>query len=71
MLKAKFQVVAIFVGKRREAEDSAGQVNALLLSQHAPVDDLALDVVAVDTVDAQLNKPVGQEYFGTGFHFLG
>ena len=45
---AKIEVFLVFLGERGHLDGDAGQVDALVLAEHAAVDDLADDVGALD-----------------------
>ena len=65
------EVFFVLFSQRRDLDGDAGQVDALVLAEHAAVDDLADDVDAFDGFDAQLDEAVGEENAGAGFEVLG
>ena len=67
---AKIEVFFVLLRQRRNLDRDAGKVDALVLAQHAAVDDLADDVFAVDAVDAQLDQTVREQNAGAGFEVL-
>ncbi len=71
VFKAKFKVLAVFGGKRRNGEGGAGQVNALVLAEKAAVDDLTFDFASTDAHDTKFDQAVGEQDAGIGPNFLG
>ena len=71
VLHAELEVLLIFFGERGDADRDAGKVDALVLAEHAAVDDLALDVFAGNLEDAQLDEAVGEENARAGLEVFG
>ena len=65
------EVFFVFFGERRNVDGDTGQVDSLVLAEHAAVDDLAGDVDALDGFDAELDEAVGEEDARAGFEVLG
>ena len=55
------QIFFVFFCQRGNAHGNPWQVDALVLAERAAVDDVDLDVDAIDLADMQLNQAVGQE----------
>jgi hypothetical protein len=69
--EGEFQIDLVFFGERGNADGDAGQVDALVFAEHAAVDDLADDVVAIDFMDAQFDEAVGEQDAGAGLDVFG
>ena len=61
IVDCELQVLFVLGGQRRHAHRDAGQIDALVLAQHAAVDDLALRVLPVNGQHVQLNQSVGEQ----------
>jgi len=61
VLHAELEVRLVLLGQRRHAHRDARQVDALVLAQHAAIDDLALHIFTGNFDHAQLNQAVGKQ----------
>ena len=61
VLERELEIFCIFFRERRRAHQDAGKIDALVLAEHAAVDDIAGHVLAVHFVDAQLDEPIGEQ----------
>src|ERR1035438_4672234 len=71
MLHAELEVFFIFFGEGGDADGDAGEVDALVLAEHAAVDDFALDLFAGDLENAELDEAVGEENARAGLEVFG
>ena len=65
------EVFFVLLGERGDVDGDAGEVDALVLAEHAAVDDLADYVFAFDGLDAELDEAVGEEDAGAVFEVFG
>ena len=66
----ELQILGVLFGQRRNTYRNARQVDALVLAQHAAVDDLAHDVLVVHFVHTQFNQTVGEQNARALLHIL-
>ena len=71
VLYGELQVGLVLFGERGHAHRNSREVDAFVFAEQAAVDDLALDVVALDGEHAQLNQAVGEEDAGSGLKIFG
>ena len=60
-LDGELQVLFVFGRQRRYPYRDAGQIDALMLSQHAAVDDFAFRILSVHRHHVELDEPVGEQ----------
>ncbi len=65
------EVFFVLLGERGDLDRDAREVDALVLAEHAAVDDLADDVGALDVVDVKFDEAVGEQDAGAGLEVLG
>ena len=65
------EVFLVLLGERWDVDGDAGEVDAFVFAEHAAVDDLAVDVAALDGLDAKLDEAVGEEDAGAAFEVFG
>ncbi len=65
------EVFLVLLGERGDLDGDAGEIDALVLAEHAAVDDLADDVDAFDVLDAELDEAVGEQDAGAGLEVFG
>ena len=61
VLQAKFEVLAVFFRQRRNRKRRSRQIDSLIFSKRAAVNNLTFDVFAVHCLDAQLNAPIRKQ----------
>ncbi len=71
MGEAEFEILAVFVGERRDGESDAGKIDAFVLAQHAAVENVAEHVFAAHTAHAQFNEAVAEQDTRAGGEFAG
>src|SRR5579872_2902337 len=71
MGEAEFEILAVFVGERRDGESDAGKIDAFVLAQHAAVENVAEHVFAAHTAHAQFNEAVAEQDTRAGREFAG
>ena len=67
----ELEILLVLFGERGHPDRDAGEVDALVFAEHAAVDDLAYDVVAVDRRDAQFDEAVGEQDAGARLEIFG
>src|SRR5580704_11107840 len=70
MLQPKLQVGPIFFRQRWNGKRNPRQIDALMLTQRAAVNDLALHVAATHADDPQLDQPIRQQNASAGADLL-
>ena len=69
--ETEFEVLAIFIGQRRNGKCNAGKVDPFVFAQHAAVENIAQHVVSPNAAYAQLNQTVTEQDAGAGHEFAG
>ena len=66
VLKPNSRSLRSFIGQRGDGERNPGEIDALVLAQHATVDHVAQHVFAANGAHAQFDQAIAQQDAGTG-----
>ena len=71
LAETEFEVLAIFIGQRRNGECNAGKVDPFVFAQHTAVENIAQHVASPNAAYAQFNQTVTEQDAGAGREFAG